>query len=154
MKQALWIFLTASVATAGFAALMHAPRRSWIVAGLLGGLGYAVYWALLNLVGMNDALSMFLGCLLATFLAQAAARVMKIIATVFVSMSIIPCVPGLGLYRCMSLLATGQTAEGAAAGVTAMMEILMITLALVVSGWLARVTVFRYRRAEKACNRD
>ena len=139
MKDFLYLLLTGLGGTFGFAALLHAPRRSWLPAGVLGGLSYALYWTMNHLAGVDDAAAMFIGCLVGSFLAQLLARRMQMIATIFVSLSIIPCVPGLGLYRCLSLLGQGNHAEGLAAGVTAMVEIMMIALALGVSGFLVQL---------------
>jgi uncharacterized membrane protein YjjB (DUF3815 family) len=55
---------------------------------------------------------------------------MKMISTIFLVSAIVPVVPGLGLYRTMSLLAQGLTAEGADQGIRAMITIAMISLGL------------------------
>ena len=125
------------VGTLMFAPLLHAPREAWLPSAGLGCLGYSTYVLLVNL-GLHDAAAMFLGCLLASALAQVLARKMRMIATVFMTLSIIPCVPGLGLYESMSMFAAGDTAGGAAAFAAAMTNVLMIALALAVSGFLAQ----------------
>lgn len=129
--------VTSFVGTLGFAALLHAPRRAWLPASLIGGVGYLLYFALMQL-GLSDPTSIFVGSLLASLLAQLAARKMRMIATIFVTLSIISFVPGLGLYRCMALLAEGQSDLGLKAGVAAMTSIVMIALGLGVGSFLFR----------------
>ena len=83
----------------------------------------------------------------ADVLAQYAARRLKMIATVFGTLAIIAFVPGLGLYRCMSLLAQGNTSLGLQTGIVAMSNIVMITFGLGVGSFLMRM--FFAARAER-----
>ena len=78
-------------------------------------MGYTLYWAS-DGVGraLPETAAIFIGSVAASVLAQYAARRLKMIATVFGTLAIIAFVPGLGLYRCMSLLAQGNTSPGAA----------------------------------------
>ena len=125
----LWIFLTASVGSLGFAVILRVPRRGWVAASLIGGLGYAIDYFLLE-IGIHSALAMFVGCLVASLLSQYSARKLQMIATSFVTVAIIPCVPGIGLYRCMYYLGQGMNAQGLHTFVSAMVDILMIAMAL------------------------
>ena len=82
---------------------------------------------------------MFAGTLCGTLLGQACARKMRCISTIFTTLSIVPMVPGLGLFRCMELLARNKTDEGLAAGIGAMTAIAMIALGMAVGTYLFRV---------------
>lgn len=132
------ILLASFAATYGFALLLHAPVRTWIPASLIGAVSFTVYWAL-SLLGVADPASVFVGAALGSLLAQICARRMRMIATVFLTLSIVTMVPGLGLYRCMELLAQGQSGAGAQAGVAAMVTILMIALGIGVGSFLFRL---------------
>ena len=76
-----------------------------------------------NSIGTLTALLRFLKegqinikvALVAALGAQIAARRLKMIATVFVTIAILPLVPGVGLYRAMSALAMGDMAAVSAA---------------------------------------
>ncbi len=140
--------LFAALGTLGFLVIAQAPRRSWFIASLIGGLGYLVYDVLVHL-NVNAPLAVFLGCLTACLLGQAAARRTRMIASVYLTAAVIPEVPGLGLYRCMSLLGERDTAAGLAAGAEAMSEILMIALAVAISGYAARLVVHRLQQRQK-----
>lgn len=134
------IFLSSFVGTLGFSAILHAPRRAWLPSSVLGGLSYALYWLLMQL-GLDDPTSIFIASMAASLVAQFCARRMRMIATIFVALSIIPLVPGLGLYRCMALLGQGQNAAGLQAGVAAMISIMMIALGLAVGAFLFRAAL-------------
>ena len=74
---------------------------------------------------------------------------MQMIASIFVLLSMIPLVPGLGLYRCMSFLAQEMYSAGADAGVRAMVDVVMIALGLAVGSFLFRMVV-RAKPAKEA----
>ena len=124
--------------TLGFAALIHTPRKAAVPAAALGAGAYMVYWVLLQL-GLSDAASVFAGALLGSLCAQLMARRLHIISTVFVLLSIVAAVPGLGLYRFMELLGAGQTGSAGSVGAAAMTSILMIALGIACGSMLDRV---------------
>lgn len=138
-------FCASFLGTLGFAIVLHAPKKAWLPASAIGGLSFVIYWALLQ-AGASEAVGNFIGALIGAFLAHYCARRMRMIATVFLMLSIIPLVPGLGLYRCMHYLAQEMYAEGAAAGVMAMVSIVMIALGLGISSYAFRVIVLRRPR--------
>lgn len=128
------------VGTFGFAIFMHAPKRAWLPASAIGGIAFALYWALLQL-GLNEPTAMFIGALLGSVLGQYCARRMHMIASIFVLLSMIPLVPGLGIYRCMHYLAQEMYSAGANAGVRAMVDVIMIALGLAVGSFIFRMFV-------------
>lgn len=127
--QAASIALSCFVAGVGFGALLYAPRKAIFWGGLIGVAGYMSYWGLIRL-GAAESVSMFVGALLAAACAQLAARRLRMIATVFVTIAILPLVPGLGLYRAMSALAMGQISGGLEIAAQTMALILMIALGI------------------------
>lgn len=126
------------VGTLGFAIFMHAPKRAWIPASIIGGVGYALYWALLQL-NAGDSMAIFIAALLGSVLGQYCARRMQMIATIFILLAMIPLVPGLGLYRCMHFLGQEMYSAGVDAGVRAMVDIVMIALGIAVGSFLFRL---------------
>ena len=70
---------------------------------------------------------------------------MRMIATIFVTLSIVSLVPGLGLYRCMELIGQGQNALGLQTGAAAMISFIMIALGLAVGSFLFRAIVAHIR---------
>ncbi len=112
---------------AGFGALLHAPRKGILWGAVIGAVGYTAYWLIFHLTG-SELPAMFVGALLAAALGQIAARKLHMISTVFVTIAILPLVPGIGLFRSMSALGQGDMAQGASLAAHAMSLILMIVM--------------------------
>ena len=136
--QGLIRLVSSFVGTLGFAIFMHAPKRAWLPASAIGGVAFLLYWALLQ-TGMYEPMAIFIGALLGSVLGQYCARRMQMIASIFVLLSMIPLVPGLGLYRCMRFLAQEMYSAGADAGVRAMVDVVMIALGLAVGSFIFRM---------------
>lgn len=140
--QGLFKLISSFVGTFGFAIFMHAPKRAWLPASAIGGAAYTLYWALLQF-SMYEPMAMFLAALVGSMLGQYCARRMQMIASIFVLLAMIPLVPGLGLYRCMSYLAQELYGAGADAGVRAMVDIVMIALGLAMGSFIFRLIANR-----------
>ncbi|MBQ2929958.1 MAG: threonine/serine exporter family protein [Clostridia bacterium] len=140
--QGLFKLISSFVGTFGFAIFMHAPKRAWLPASAIGGTAYTLYWVLLQF-SMYEPMAMFLAALVGSMLGQYCARRMQMIASIFVLLAMIPLVPGLGLYRCMSYLAQEMYGAGADAGVRAMVDIVMIALGLAVGSFIFRLIANR-----------
>ena len=136
LVQALLLLPASFLAGAGFGMLQSAPKKAVVWGGVLGMLGYMVYWAGMQL-GWAEAPAMFVGMLLAALCAQASADRLKMIATVFTTISLMPMVPGLGLYRAMSALAQGDLSLGGGIGAHTMLLILMIAMGIGLASSLA-----------------
>ena len=63
------------------------------------------------------------------------------IATIFLLLSVVALVPGLGLYRCMEQLGHRQYALGAQTGILTMAGILMMALGIGVGRFLFKLVV-------------
>ncbi|MEG0270608.1 MAG: threonine/serine exporter family protein, partial [Clostridia bacterium] len=131
-NTALWlragmIAVSSFVAGIGLGALFYAPRKAMLWGAALGAAGYLCYWLALEW-GASEAVAMFMSAFLAAMGAQCAAKRLHMIATIFVTIAILPLVPGLGLYRAMSAIAMGQTGAGLATAAQTMALILMIAL--------------------------
>ncbi len=135
------------VGTLGFAIFMHAPRKAWLPASAIGGVAYLLYWVLLQF-GLYEPIAIFVGAFLGSILGQYCARRMQMIASIFVLLSMIPLVPGLGLYRCMRFLAQEMYSAGADAGVRAMVDIVMIALGLAMGSFIFRMAMLARPRKE------
>ena len=145
--QGLIKLLSSFVGTLGFAIFMHAPRKAWLPASAIGGVAYLLYWVLLQF-SLPEAAAIFIGAFLGSILGQYCARRMQMIASIFVLLSMIPLVPGLGLYRCMRFLAQEMYSAGADAGVRAMVDIVMIALGLAMGSFIFRMAVLARPRKE------
>jgi uncharacterized membrane protein YjjB (DUF3815 family) len=130
--------LTSFFATLGFGVLLHAPSRALLLTAVCGMVANGCYWAL-GAAGLSDHAAIFLAAVAASLLAEFLARRMKMAATVFITLSIIPLVPGLSLYRAMAFLAQGESNAGLELGVSAMISFLMIALGIGMGSFLIRL---------------
>ena len=128
--------------TFGFGMLAHAPKRSWVPASLLGAFTFILYWGLIEL-GAGEMFSIYLATMAGAVAALFCARRLHMISTVFLMMSIISFVPGLGLYRSMQFLGAGDSGAGADQLVHA-----MVTIAMIVLGQWSGSIFFRAFRRE------
>jgi len=115
--------------TFGFCALLQVPKKAVFPASTIGVLAYLTYWIAVR-VGLPDDISTFIGALVGSLAAQMLARRMHMISTIFVLLSIVPAVPGLGIYQFMEKLGSGEYSDGAAVGVEAMITVLGIALGI------------------------
>ena len=125
-------------ATLGFGVLLHAPGRALLPAAITGMAAHVCYWMLLE-AGLSNQAAVFAAAAGASILAELLARRMKMAATVFITLSIIPLVPGLALYRAMAFLAQGESKAGLELGVSAMITFLMIALGIGMGSFLVRL---------------
>lgn len=144
-EQLLRAVFGAFFGTVGFAMLVHTPKRSWLVSGLIASLSYMVYW-LLAYWGAAEPMAIFAGALFGSLCGLLAARRMKMIGTVFLMSAVVPVVPGLGLYRMMAALGQGRLSYGAGIGIQAMITIAMIALGLGAGTFFDRLLWSRSRK--------
>lgn len=136
-----------------FSIVFGAPRRTQAVCGLIGALCYTLF-SLLKLEGVSLMLAYFFPTLLLAILCEAGAILLKAPATVFLSTSVLGLVPGLDLYRTMSLLTAGKVDQGAQIGIQTLLEIAIMAMAMAIglfavrqvrSGW----RILRQRRTKE-----
>lgn len=90
-------FFFAMLGTIAFSILFQAPRREIIFCGFTGGLGWIVYYTLIN-TGMNHIFSCTVATVILTILARCFASLRRNPATVYLVAGILPLVPGAGIY--------------------------------------------------------
>ncbi|MBR6954028.1 MAG: threonine/serine exporter family protein [Clostridia bacterium] len=152
MTELLRALVSSFLGVLGFAVLVNAPKRSMLPAALIGTGAYVVYWALLQL-GASEPAAVFVGAMTGSMAGLWCSGRMRMIGTVFLMMSIVSFVPGLGLYRCMEFLGNGQTGLGAEQGVAAMIDIAMIVLGQGLGSYLFR-SLKRLLSAKQERNRQ
>ncbi|WP_188456638.1 threonine/serine exporter family protein [Virgibacillus oceani] len=92
--------VTSFIAAAGFGILFNAPRRSLIQCGLVGMLGWILYYVLV-LQEMDVVPATVLAAMLVGGLSQICAKVYKTPVIIFIVSGIIPLVPGGSAYDAM-----------------------------------------------------
>ena len=124
-----WIQLMAcGVAAASFSVLLHQPRSTILVSSLVSVLGYSVFLLL-----HQTTLAYFLASLLIGLCCELSARLMKRVATLFVTGAIVPLVPGIGLYRTMRFVVNGEYSSAVKTGAATLLGICGIAMAITIS---------------------
>lgn len=130
-------FLYSTIATIGFSVFLNAPKSSLIPAGLTGGIGWSIYYCLINTTN-NDILANFLAAALVAWISEVLARKLKYPAILFVIPGIIPLVPGLGMYNTMLYLVQSNYELAIAKGANVLFIGGAISLGVLVVTSLAR----------------
>ena len=147
VEQLLRAVIGAFFGAVGFGMLVHIPKRSWFVSGLIASLSYLVYW-LLAWWKVPDPMAIFIGALFGSLAGLLASRLMKMIGTIFLMSAVVPVVPGLGLYRMMAAFGQGQLAAGGKIGIQAMITVAMIALGLGAGAFADRAIWSRSRKKD------
>lgn len=138
-----WMQLIACfLATFAYAALVRQPKSSVLISALVGTLGYGVY-LLLN----QSTAGYFCAALLIAVSCEICARIMKRVATAFVTGAIIPLVPGVGLYRTMRCVVDGDYQLAITLGTETLLGLCGIALAITITAFL--FSNFRLRGKKK-----
>ena len=104
--------LYAGLATMFFCPLLGVPRKSALPALLLGMTAYGGCLLVEHMLDGGGTFALFCASAAVAVLCDLLARRMRMIATIFLCVALIPLVPGLGLYRTMRELLLGRF-EGA-----------------------------------------
>ena len=137
-----WIIPIASCALAAFfvALLLNQPKNTLLHSALIAGAGYAIFM----LLGQGT-LGYFFATLFIGIACEVCARLMKKIATLFITSALIPLVPGVGLYNTMRHLVQGNVSNAVSCGTDTLMGICAIALGITFS----TVIFSNIRRKEK-----
>lgn len=125
---------------------MSAPRKALFLSALSGAVAYFVY-RLLAVVLHHELIGYFAAAFLAAASAELFARFFRMPATVFVMPSLIPLVPGIGLYRSMLCLVQNDLDGFLAAGTRTVLISGIIAAAVAVTNSAAR-HILRRKPAE------
>ena len=134
------------LATMAFCVLFHAPKKAVLLSAAIGVGAYGVYLALRQATG--DTLAYFAAACLIGGTAECCARALRMPATIFICASVIPLVPGLGLYRTMLSLVEGDLPTAGRLGADTLLALGAIALALAVTSLVARL-IFSRKKCKK-----
>jgi uncharacterized membrane protein YjjP (DUF1212 family) len=104
------VLITSFISTCGFAIFFNNKYKHLPIVSVCGVISCAVYF-FTDLAINNLFISVMLGSMVATFMAEVLARVLKSPATVFLIPAIIPFVPGATLFFMMYNLINGNVSE-------------------------------------------
>ena len=99
--------LAGCVGTFGFAVLFNIRGKRFLFAGL-GGLLSWLLFVLLRHIIPSEAVNYFIVAMVISLYAEAMARILKTPTTTFITVSLIPLIPGGSLYYTMSYAISGS----------------------------------------------
>lgn len=127
----------AAVVAVSFGLLFNVRGANLPLTGLNGGVGYFFYTAA-GASGLESYIGMLFASLAMSVFAEAAARLRKAPASLFLAPALIPIVPGGGMFRCVLSLLEGEHAAAVAVGINTMLESGAIAIGIIVISSLVK----------------
>ena len=115
-----------------FSFLFNVPNRSVLVTASIAGIGYMVFIFSNSFTGA-DLTGYFAGTFVMAVLSEIAARVMKMATTTFITIAVIPLVPGLDLYKTMQFVVQNDYGAAIQTGTHAMLAAGAIAMAIAIN---------------------
>ena len=135
MMEYMQAFFFAFLATVAFGVLIQGPKRILWGSGLIGGLGWVVFIGLKGIFSVHSFSANFLATVIIALASEIFARLLKEPVTAFEIPAIIPLVPGLGMYKGMTLILQDYAGYGSEVLMGAAMDSCAIALGIMmVSG--------------------
>ena len=132
-------FVYSFLATIAFAVLFQAPKRTMILSGVIGAIGWVVFVYLRQYLEYNSFHANLIATLVLALNCELCARIFKQPATVFLIPGIIPLVPGLGMYQGMKQIIEKSYDAGVNTLLTAGTDSAAIALGIMFTASIFRV---------------
>ena len=109
-------FFMALAASVSFAVLYNAPKEELLFSGLSGAAGWVVYLIVSEQTGDGGVFAYVIATIALTLLSRILAVIRRYPVTVYLTVSIFPLVPGIGIYYTVYYLINKQNELFAARG--------------------------------------
>ena len=129
----------ALIGTTGFAVLFGVPRKQYTSTGVVGAIGWMMYFALVQYLHLSIIASTFLTSAVVVALSQTAAVIRKCPATIFMICGLFPLIPGAGVFWTTYYLTSNALHTALRTGISAFSCTMAIVLAVVVVSGLQRI---------------
>ncbi|MFJ7737210.1 threonine/serine exporter family protein [Lysinibacillus sp. NPDC097287] len=140
-------FVASFIATACFGTIFNVPPKTYFHCGLVGALGWIIYYALTQ-QGLDVVEASFFGAFVIAIVAHTYARRFKMPMLIFSVAGIIPLVPGGMAYNSMRNVVEDDYIQGLQYGMKAFLITGAIVIGLVFAEVLVQL-VFRAMHASK-----
>jgi len=125
-------FFAALVGTIAFSVLFSVPKEDYLATGLIGAVGWIVYYALAA-AGLLSPAALFIATVVVVFLARYCAVAFQAPSTIFLIPGIFPLVPGGRIFWSVYHFMSGDTAAAASEGISAFKTAFVIVLGILVT---------------------
>lgn len=144
--------LYAFIASLGFCILFNIQHKNLIFASIGGSLGWFFYLLFINLKH-STAFSLFIASLIISLYSEICARLLKSPVTIFVICSMIPLVPGSGMYYTMFETVKGNIQKSLNIGIQTLINAGSIATAIILVSSLSKlITTFKMNKKNKVTN--
>ena len=131
--------LAALVGTVGFAVLFGVPRKQYVATGVVGAVGWMLFFLVSRYTSLSVVENTFLTSVVVVILSRCAAVVRKCPVTVFLICGLFPLIPGAGVFWTTYYVTTNLFQDALRSGFTAVSVTLAIVLAVVAVSGLQRL---------------
>lgn len=138
------IFFYSFMAAMFFSFLFNVPKKSVLISATIAGIGYVIFITVGN-DPSTELTGYFIGTLIMAILSEIAARVMKMAATIFITIAVIPLVPGLGLYRTMQLFVQNDYNGFLQAGTHTLLAAGAIAMAIAINTFFVKISLDMFK---------
>lgn len=138
--------LGAAVATSAFAFASYAPKRSLLPVGLIGAVAMVISQTVD--LGFGRAWSVAFAALFVGLVSFPVAARLRFPTLVLAVSTLVPLLPGLSIYRGLSLMAEGDTSPGLASMITAISVAIALSSGVILGEYIAQPVGRNARRLE------
>lgn len=128
----------ALIASLGFGIIFNIRGRNLLIASIGGGLSWLTYLIALQIYG-SDVFAFFVSATIVSIYSEIMARIFKAPVTIFVICSIIPLVPGGGMYYATSLAVKGDYTACISKGMSTLLNAGAIAIAIVFVSTISKI---------------
>jgi len=132
-------YMGAALGTVALAVLFRVPRRALAAGMVLGVVAFLVY-NLTKAWSGSEHMAVFFGAAAGALLGELLARRMRMAAIVFITPSLLPLVPGVGLYRTMFFVVQGDLGAAGALGAETLITLGLMAVAVATATLVMRLT--------------
>ncbi|MGY0394602.1 threonine/serine exporter family protein [Fusobacterium sp.] len=143
--------IAAAGSTFAFGIIFNLKGKKLIYASIGGAIGWAIY-ILFKYSGNSDPVSFFYSSVGLTIYSEIMARMLKTPVTSTLIASLIPLVPGSGVYFTMSYAVEHRVQEATQKGIETLMITLAITMGIIVVSTFAQI-YYKFKRYKTMKNR-
>lgn len=144
MNHILREIIAAAGSTLAFGVIFNLKGKKLIFASIGGALGWAIY-ILFKYNGSSEPASFFYSAVGITIYSEIMARILKTPVTSTLIASLIPLVPGSGVYFTMSYFVENKSVEAAHKGIETLVVTIAITIGIVVVSTFSQI-YYKFRR--------
>ena len=144
----IWSFVICFLASVFFAPVLNTPKRSVPFAALIGSVGYLIFLLVPLFFAGSKISAYFFATAAMMILSELSAYSLKMPSTIFITVAIVPIVPGGGLYRTMLFMVRGEYSYMQSTGLETFYIICVMAIAIAISSSLSKIILGNLFRRE------